>query len=174
MKILLWGVPCVGHEEIGKLLSEKLNYEFIDIIDIIKAKYGTIDNYNEKYPIDYDRFKVVENIALDIINKKDNFVLSMSFIYIKQIVDNITNTDTISVEITDYLRYIYDRILFYDENDEVMPNSKEYRDENKQHFINEIKNDMTASYLEFRDIPKFKLKGRKFENVISSGLSLKK
>lgn len=166
MKILLWGIPCVGHEDIGKLLAKKLNYEFIDQNDIIKEKYGTIDNFNETYSVDYDRFKVKEDIALDVINNKDNFVISISFIYIEEIVNNITNTDTISVEIIDNLESIYDRNLFYDENDEVEPDSKEYRDKYKEHYIYEVKNDMRASHLEFRNIPKFDLKGRNFEDVI--------
>lgn len=166
MKILLWGIPCVGHEEIGRMLADKLNYEFIDQNDIIKKRFGTIDKYNDQYPNDYERFKVKEDIALDIINNKTNFVMAMSYIYIEEIVKNITNTDTISVEITDYLKNIYDRILFYDEFDEVMPNSKEYRDEHRDHYWNEVKNDMTSSHLEFKHIPKFKLKGRKFESVI--------
>ena len=166
MKILLWGIPCVGHEDIGKLLAKQLNYEFIDQIDIIKEKYGTIDNFNGTYPVDYDRFKVKENIALDVINNKDNFVMAISFIYIEEIVNNIINTDTISVEIIDNVECIYDRILFYDENDEVMLDSKEYRDMYREHYINDILNDMTASNLEFRNIPKFDLNGRKFEDVI--------
>ena len=70
MKILLWGIPCVGHEDIGKMLAEKLNYEFIDQNNILKEKYGTIDNFNETYPIDYNIFKVKEDIALDTINNK--------------------------------------------------------------------------------------------------------
>ena len=166
MKILLWGIPCVGHEDIGKLLAKKLNYEFIDQIDIIKEKYGTIDNYNNTYPVAYDRFKVKENIALDVINNKDNFVMAISFIYIEEIVNNIINTDTISVEIIDNVECIYDRILFYDENDEVMLDSKEYRDMYREYYIDTILNDMTASNLEFRNIPKFDLNGRKFEDVI--------
>lgn len=166
MKVLLWGIPCVGHEDIGKMLAEKLNYEFIDQNDIIKEKYGTIDKYNEKYPIDYDRFKIKEEIALDAINSKDNFVMAMSFIYMEEIVNNITNTDTISVEITDNLESIYNKILFYDENDKVMPDSKEYRDKHREHYINEIRNDMTVSNLGFRNIPKFNLNGRNFEDII--------
>ena len=166
MKILLWGIPCVGHETIGQLLAKKMNYDFIDQNDIIKEKYGTIDNFNELYSIDYYRFKIKEDIALDVINNKNDFVMAMSFIYIDEIVKNITNTNTISIEITDNLESIYDRILFYDENDEVEPDSKEYRDKHKQHYINEIKNDMITSNLEFKNIPKFYLNGRNFEDVL--------
>ena len=48
--------------------------------------------------------------------------------------------------------------------EEVVKELREYyiEKENK----NEIKNDMKASNLEFRNIPKFNLNGRKFENVI--------
>ena len=81
MKILLWGIPCVGHETIGQLLAKKMNYDFIDQNDIIKEKYGTIDNFNELYSIDYYRFKIKEDIALDVINNKNDFVMAMS-IYI--------------------------------------------------------------------------------------------
>ena len=47
------GIPCVGHEDIGKLLAKKLNYKFIDQNDIIKEKYGTIDKFNDIYWVDY-------------------------------------------------------------------------------------------------------------------------
>jgi len=160
------GIPCVGHEDIGKLLAKKLNYKFIDQNDIIKEKYGTIDKFNDIYWVDYERFKIKEDIAFDIINNENNFVMAMSFIYIEEIVNDIANTDTISIEITDNLESIYDRILFYDENDEVLLDSKEYRDKYKQHYINDIKTDMTASNCEFKNIPKFYLNGRKFEDVI--------
>jgi shikimate kinase len=166
MRILLWGIPCVGHETVGKLLAKKMNYEFIDQTDIIKKKYGTIDKFNELYPIDYYRFKIKEDIAFDVINSKNNFVMAMSFICAEEIVKKITDTDTISIEITDNLENIYDRILFYDENDEVKLDSKEYRDKHKQHYINVIKNDMTTSNLEFKNIPKFCLDGRNFEDVL--------
>lgn len=92
--------------------------------------------------------------------------MAMSCIYIEEIVKNITNTNTISVEIIDYLKNIYDKILFYDEFDEVMPNSKEYSDEHREYYWNEVKNYMTSSHIEFKHIPKFKLKGRKSESVI--------
>ena len=143
-----------------------MNYKFIDQNDILKEKYSTIDKFNDIYWVDYERFKIKEDIAFDIINNENNFVMATSFIYREEIVNNIVNTDTVSVEITDNLESIYDRILFYDENDKVLPDSKEYRDKHKQHYINEIKNDMTASNQEFKNIPKFNLNGRKFEDVI--------
>lgn len=57
MKILIWGIPCVGKTDIGKMLAEKLNYKYFDINEIIKRKYGTIDNFHNIFSNDYERFK---------------------------------------------------------------------------------------------------------------------
>ena len=70
------------------------------------------------------------------------------------------------IELIDNLESIYDRIVFYDENDKLMPDSKKYRDKHKAHYIKEIKNDMKTSNLEYRNIPKFNINSRKFEDVI--------
>ena len=48
MKILIWGIPCVGKITVGKLLAQKLDYNFFDMNEIIKEKYGTIDNFHIK------------------------------------------------------------------------------------------------------------------------------
>lgn len=166
MKILIWGVPCVGKAEVGDLLARKLNYKFFNMNELVKQKYETIDKFHERFPNDYDRFNEKEEIALDIINNNDDFVMTISLIYIKEIVKNITNTDTISVELIDSVESIYDRIRFYDENDELLPDSIEYRDAHRSHFIREVKKDQTTSYLEYKHIPKFDIKDRKFEDII--------
>ena len=166
MKILIWGIPCVGKTDIGKLLAKKLNYKYFDMNEIIKKKYGTIDNFHNIFSNDYDEFKEKERIALDIIKNNDDFVMIITLIYIEKIVNNIINTDTISIELIDNLESIYDRIVFYDENDKLMPDSKKYRDKHKAHYIKEIKNDMKTSNLEYRNIPKFNINSRKFEDVI--------
>ena len=92
--------------------------------------------------------------------------MSMSIMYYKRIVDRIIKSDCISVEIVDNLENIYDRILFYDENDEVIPDSKEYRDAHRKHYLRKVERDMKNSFKEYKNIPKFKLNGQKFEEVI--------
>ena len=166
MKILIWGIPCVGKTDIGKMLAKKLNYKYFDMNEIIKKKYGTIDNFHNTFFSDYDEFKEKERIALDIINNNDNFVMIITLIYNEEIVNKIVNTNTISVELIDNLESIYERIVFYDENDKLMPDSKKYRDEHKFYYIKELKSDMKTSYLEYRNIPKFNINSRKFEVVI--------
>lgn len=62
MKILIWGIPCVGKTVIGKMLAKKLNYKYFDMNEIIKKKYGTIDNFHNVFSNDYDKFKEKERI----------------------------------------------------------------------------------------------------------------
>ena len=131
-----------------------------------KKKYGTIDNFHNTFSNDYDEFKEKERIALDIINNNDNFVMIITLIYNEEIVNKIVNTNTISVELIDNLESIYERIVFYDENDKLMLDSKKYRDKHKAHYFKELKNDMKTSNLEYRNIPKFNINSRKFETVI--------
>ena len=166
MKILIWGIPCVGKTEVGKLLAKKLNYKYFDMNEIIKKKYGTIDNFHNIFVNDYDEFKEKEQIALDIINNNDNFVMTITLIYNEEIVNNILNTSTISVELIDNFESIYERLMFYDENDKPMPDSKKYRDEHKAYYTKVIKNNMTTSNLEYRNISKFNINSRKFEEII--------
>lgn len=92
--------------------------------------------------------------------------MTITLIYNEEIVNNIINTDTISVELIDNFESIYERIVFYDENDSPMLDSKQYRDEHKAYYIKELKNDMTTSNLEYRNIPKFNINSRKFVDVI--------
>ena len=112
---------------------------------------------HSSFSSDYDKFKEKKQIALDIINNNDDFVMIITLIYIEEIVNTIINTDTISVELIDNLESVYERIVFYDENDNLMLDSKKYRDEHKKYYIKELKNDMKTSYLEYINIPKFNI-----------------
>ena len=92
--------------------------------------------------------------------------MTITLICDSKIVNNIIKTDTISVELIDSLESIYDRILFYDENDELIPDSKEYRDSHEEYYKHVVKNDMTTSDLEYKKIPKFDINNRKLEDII--------
>lgn len=57
MKWLIWGVSNISKTTIGKELSKKINCKFYDIDEKIINIYGSIDNFQEMYPNDYDRFE---------------------------------------------------------------------------------------------------------------------
>ena len=56
MKLLIWGISCVGKTAIGKELAKKINCKFYDIDDEIIKMYGSIDIFQEEFPDDEIRY----------------------------------------------------------------------------------------------------------------------
>lgn len=149
MKLLIWGVSNIGKTTIGKELSNKLNCKFYDVDEEIIDIYGSIDNFQAIFPNDYDRFDEKEELMMNIIESDNNdFIMAVSPIYSTSVVEELLDTDTISIEIVDTPEAIYDRLIL--EGDDAL----EYKEKHKEHYIQEIKWDQTASYNQFKNIPK--------------------
>jgi len=149
MKLLIWGVSNIGKTTIGKELSKKLNCKFYDVDDEIIDIYGSIDNFQEIFPNDYDRFDEKEELMMNIIDTENkDFIMAVSPIFSSSVVDKLLDTDTISIEIIDTPEAIYDRLIL--EGDDAL----EYKERHKEHYMQEIKWDQDASFNEFKDIPK--------------------
>ena len=149
MKLLIWGVSNIGKTTIGKELSKKLNCKFYDVDDEIIDIYGSIDNFQEMFPNDYDRFDEKEELIMNIIDTENkDFIMAVSPIFSSSVVDKLLDTDTISIEIIDTPEAIYDRLIL--EGDDAL----EYKERHKEHYMQEIKWDQVASFNEFKDIPK--------------------
>ena len=149
MKLLIWGVSNIGKTTIGKELSNKLNCKFYDVDEEIINIYGSIDDFQAIFPNDYDRFDEKEELMMNIIESDNNdFIMAVSPIYSASVVEELLDTDTISIEIVDTPEAIYDRLIL--EGDDAL----EYKEKYKKHYIQEIKWDQTASYNQFKNIPK--------------------
>lgn len=163
MKLLIWGVSNVGKTTIGRKLAKKMNYQFYDIDDEIIKIYGSIDSFQEEFPNDYDRFNIKELIMLNIIeNSKENFIMAVSPIFSKSVVESILMTNTKSIEIIDTPEAIYDRLIL--DGDDAL----EYKERHKEHYMREIKWDQTASYDLFKSIPKVDISNQKIEETLEA------
>jgi shikimate kinase len=132
MKLLIWGVSNIGKTTIGRELSKKINCKFYDIDEKLIELYGSIDDFFEIYPNDYDRFDEKEEIMLDIIeSESDSFIMAVSPIFSSSVVERLLDTNTTSIEIIDTPEAIHDRLILEGED------SLEYK--YKQHYINQIK-----------------------------------
>ena len=161
MKLLIWGVSNVGKTTIGRELAKQLNCIFYDIDDEIIKIYGSIDNFQEIFPDDYDRFDEKEEIILDIINReKNNFIMAVSPIFSASVIENVLFTDTMSIEIIDTPEAIYDRLIL--KGDDAL----EYKEKYKEHYMQEIKWDQTASYDLFKDIPKVNINNHNIKDSV--------
>lgn len=86
--------------------------------------------------------------------------MAVSPIFSASVVENILLTDTTSIEIIDTSEAIYDRLIF-DGNDAL-----EYKEKHKEHYMQEIKWDQTASYDLFVNIPKVNINNHNIKDSI--------
>ena len=161
MKLLIWGISNVGKTTIGRELSKKLNCKFYDIDEEIIEIYGSIDTFQEIYPNDYDRFDEKEEIMLDIINiEKEDFIMAVSPIFSISVIENILSTNTTSIEIIDTPEAIYERLIIDGED------ALEYKEQHKEHYMQEIKFDQTSSYDLFANIPKVNINNHNIKDSV--------
>jgi shikimate kinase len=75
MNIVLTGFMCTGKTSVGKLLAEKLGYQFVDTDDLIELRVGMkISDIFAVYGEPY--FRDVETEVVKEVAKKDKFVIS--------------------------------------------------------------------------------------------------
>ena len=83
MIIALFGVTCVGKTTVGKIIADKLGWEFYDLDLEIKSFYN--DNLTNIYDACFNRFEIdkKKGAALSATLKKSlsNTIISMSPIY---------------------------------------------------------------------------------------------
>lgn len=167
MKILLFGITNVGKSTIGKFLSEKLNYEFDDLDEEIKRRYGKIDAFMNKYPWTYERHKERGKILSDIVNKyDDNVVIAVSSIfYVRCFSKLLEDENILAIELQDKLENILKRLVYADEDDNVFPLEITTEKERK-YYLSEIKKDITFFKRTYAKITnKFDMNGEDQETV---------
>jgi shikimate kinase len=163
MRLLIWGVSNIGKTTIGKELSKKLNCKFYDVDDEIIDIYGSIDNFQEIFPNDYDRFDEKEELMMNIIDTENkDFIMAVSPIFSSSVVEELLDTDTISIEIIDTPEAIYDRLIL--KGDDAL----EYKERHKEHYMQEIKWDQVASFNEFKDIPKVHVDNQSISETVET------
>lgn len=167
MKILLFGISNVGKSTIGKLLSEKLNYEFDDLDEEIKRRYGKIDTFMDKFPWTYERHKERGKILSDIVNKyDDNVVIAVSSIfYVRRFSRLLEDGNILAIELQDKPENILKRLVYADEDDNVFPLEITTEKERK-YYLSEIKKNITFFKRRYAKITnKFDMNGENPETV---------
>ena len=144
------------------VFTAKIEY-LNEAINTINSTYGSIDNFQEIFPNDYDRFDKKEELMLNIINSQtEDFIMAVSPIYSVSVVEDVLMTNTISIEIIDTQKAIYDRLIL--EGDDAL----EYKEMHKDYYMREIKWDQVASYNEFANIPKVSINNLNVEEATNT------
>ena len=144
MKILIFGVSCVGKTTIGILLAKKLNCKFMDLDNINIKNYGSIEAFQRVFPFSYDRaLKQGMTLRTLIDEDKEDVVIAVTPInYADGINELFELENVVAFEVQDTAEHIFDRLLFTDENDVIMEDSEEYKLQHASYYLKEIKEDI--------------------------------
>ena len=166
MKVLLFGISNVGKTTVGKILAKKLDYKFVDLDDVIKEKFNSIEEFQKNYPFQYEAHKIKGKLLKDLC-KENNSVIAVSPIYYsRNFNDLLKNVDVIAFELQDSPKNIFERLIFTDEFDNVCEDSKEYKNKHKEYYLNDIKEDILYYKKAFIKIDnKYNVDGRNPEYV---------
>ena len=156
MNILIFGISNVGKTTIGRIIAEKLQYEFVDIDDEIKKYYDypSISDFFRNTPFQQERDKKRGYMIELQIKQPGNRVIAVSPIYysrcytahLKKAVSKV-----VRIELIDSPENIFERLIFTDDNDHVYTDD-EYKYAHKDYYLKEIKEDLKAFKTAFRDI----------------------
>ena len=142
MKILLFGVSCVGKTTTGKLLSERLGWSFYDLDGEVKTRKGTtIEDFVKSAPL-RERDRIRGEIIREILALNEDLVLAVTPLSYPENFSNALGADgIILIELRDTPYHIFQRLVFSDENDNVYSDEK-YKNAHKTHYMREIRKDL--------------------------------
>ncbi len=133
MQLIVIGYMGSGKTTIGKLLAKKIDYDFIDLDCYISGKERSTINeiFKNKGEI---YFRKVENMYLqEIINTKENYVLSVGGgtpCYANNI--DLITTSSISIYLKASINTLYERLI---------------NEKNDRPLIKNLKNDQLKEYI---------------------------
>ena len=152
MRIYIVGVACVGKSTIGKILSEKLGYSFVDFDLEIQERMGeTISELKDRHFNEHGFRDEVSYILSDLLKEyKDNVVIAMppSGMYGQYLRILKKNTDVLTITLKDKAKNILERTIFFDEDNNLLEDV--ITDKNRYFYYESIKDDIEYFYTTHR------------------------
>ncbi len=143
MKILLYGISCVGKTTTAEILAEKLDYKFYDLDEEVKTRLNVTISQFIKSNIRSERDRIRGKIISSILDKDENMVFAITpMYYTRYFKSKIYTPDVLNIELRDTPENIFSRIIFTDEND-VPYKDDEYVQKHRKEYLSEIKKDIT-------------------------------
>lgn len=169
MIILLFGISNVGKTTVGKLLAKKLNYQFYDMDEEIRKYYhttniGFINRYKNLEDRDQRRAKLLKRL----LKNKDHVVVAVTPIsFFNDFYDIVFEDNVLSIELSDTVENIFDRLVFTDDDDKIKDDSREYAHVHKNYYMRDIFEDYIYYHRIYKVLEnEFKMEGKLPEEVV--------
>lgn len=143
--VLLVGVTNVGKTTTGRILADKLGYDFFDLDQEVKNCYRvTLDEFARQHPFPYDQQKLKAEVLKNLVHgrERDAVIAVTPLGYARFYNSLIKEEGVICIELRDSAEHIFERLVFCDEND-IPYRDEAYANEHKAHYLKEIRSDIT-------------------------------
>lgn len=171
MIILLFGISNVGKTTVGKLLAKKLNYQFYDMDEEIRKYYhttniGFINRYKNLEDRDQRRAKLLKRL----LKNKNHVVVAVTPIsFFNDFYDIIFEDNVLSIELSDTVENIFDRLVFTDDDDIIKDDSRKYALDHKNYYMRDIFEDYIYYHRIYKVLEnEFKMEGKLPEEVVDA------
>lgn len=166
MNILLFGISNVGKSAIGECLSQKLDFDFYDLDELVKSDLKiTLEEF-----VNTGTLAERDRIRCDLLNAvhyiSGNKVIAVSPLsYIDGIRALLDADDVFALYLYDSADNIFDRLVFSDENDRIYKDD-EYKMLHLDHYMHEIEADLAWYGAVYEGIKnRFDISGRPVEEA---------
>lgn len=145
MILYLIGISCVGKTTIGKLLADKIGFEFYDLDIEVQNYYNKSIERIQDECFSMNGYREKASIVLDNLFSKANCsVISgtpsgLKYSYLRVYKKHKAIKDLYSIHIKDSFDNVLERLTFYDKDSN--PISGVINESNKKRYLNEIKAD---------------------------------
>ncbi|GAU77719.1 shikimate kinase [Fusibacter sp. 3D3] len=133
----------MGKTVAGRLLAQRLSYDFYDLDEEVKKNLNTtLESF-----VTNRTLRERDTIRCEVINAlsshKGNKVIAITPLsYLQPIYSLLSSSDIFPIVLTDSVESIFDRLVFSDEND-VIYTDDAYKNKNRNHYLLEISKDLT-------------------------------
>ena len=154
MDIMLFGISNVGKTTVGRILADKLGYDFYDLDEEIRAKYEmTQQEFLDTYLWLYERDRMRGEMIGEILGREGSKVIAVTPMYYSKFFSKYLKKGmALGIELQDTVENIFNRTIFTDEYDRVYEDSAEYREAHRKYYLKEIKKDITFYKKSFEKI----------------------
>jgi shikimate kinase len=153
MRIALFGVSCVGKTTVGRIAADKLDHAFIDFDEAVAIKMGTsISKLKDMVFNEHAYRQKVKHILPQILMENpNNLVLAMPpsglFREYRQVF--LKHSDVITVALKDKAGNILNRLVFTDDNDQIV-DEEVVNEDNAHLYYRSIQEDIAYYYATLR------------------------
>ncbi len=171
MKILIFGISNVGKTVTGSLLAQRIGYRFYDLDKEVTQRLSTtLEKFVHTGTL-RERDQIRCNIIDSLLELSEDFVLAVTPLsYPVRLEEFLAKKDVLAFQLTDSYENIFDRLVFSDEND-VIYKDDDYKNEHKEHYLEEILEDQAWYGEIYSNITTFPMNGLPPNAVVNAIIS---